>query len=135
MMGTWPTPWTDWLRENGHEVPDDIRFAYGHRAPGPEYEDGAPAPRPLVYAKEIDDTSYLTNRLIDYIADSTTPFIAHLSILRPHPPFVAPEPFNAMYDPQTVPGFARKETHEAEGAQHPWLEHQLGRKLFRAPEK
>jgi len=134
MMGTWPTPWTDWLRENGHEVPDDIRFAYGHRAPGPEYEDGAPAPRPLVYAKEIDDTSYLTNRLIDYIADSTTPFIAHLSILRPHPPFVAPEPFNAMYDPQTVPGFARKETHEAEGAQHPWLEHQLGRKLFRAPE-
>jgi arylsulfatase A-like enzyme len=134
MMGTWPTPWTDWLRENGHEVPDDIRFAYGHRAPGPEYEDGAPARRPLVYAKEIDDTSYLTNRLIDYIADSTTPFIAHLSILRPHPPFVAPEPFNAMYDPQTVPGFARKETHEAEGAQHPWLEHQLGRKLFRAPE-
>ncbi|GMV61277.1 MAG: sulfatase [Parvibaculum sp.] len=133
MMGTWPTPWTNWLKENGHEVPDDIRFAYGHRAPGPEYEDGAAAPRPLVYAKEIDDTSYLTNRLIGYIAESTAPFIAHLSILRPHPPFVAPEPFNAMYDPETVPGFARKETHDAEGAQHPWLEHQLGRKLFRAP--
>ncbi len=79
-----------------------------------EYEDGADVPRPLVYPKDADDTSFLTNRLMDFIAESTKPFIAHLSILRPHPPFVAPEPFNAMYDPQAVPGFKRKETHEEE---------------------
>lgn len=133
MMGTWPTPWTDWLAANGYEVPKDIRYAYGERAPGPEYEDGADVPRPLVYPSHADDTSFLTNRLMDFIAESTKPFIAHLSILRPHPPFVAPEPFNAMYDPQAVPGFTRKETHEAEGEQHPWLQHQLGRKLYRAP--
>ena len=35
-------------------------------------------------------------------------WIAHVSILRPHPPFVAPEPYNRMYDPVTVPGFARQ---------------------------
>lgn len=133
MMGTWPTPWTDWLKGEGYEVPADIRFAYGHRAPCTEYEDGAAAPRPLVYPKEADDTTFLTNRTIDYIASSDKPFIAHLSILRPHPPFVAPEPFNAMYDPEEVPGFRRKENAEAEGAQHPWLEHQLSRKHFRAP--
>ncbi|MEQ8952372.1 sulfatase-like hydrolase/transferase, partial [Parvibaculum sp.] len=133
MMGTWPTPWTDWLAANGYEVPKDIRYAYGERAPGPEYEDGADVPRPLVYPSHADDTSFLTNRLMDFIAESDKPFIAHLSILRPHPPFVAPEPFNAMYDPQAVPGFKRKTTHEAEGEQHPWLQHQLGRKLYRAP--
>jgi arylsulfatase A-like enzyme len=37
-----------------------------------------------------------------------------------------------MYDPLDVPGFSRLETPELEGAQHPWLAHQLSRKLFRA---
>lgn len=134
MMGTWPTPWTDWLAEHGYKVPDDIRAAYGERLPGPDYEDGAPVPRPLIYPKEVDDTNFLTNRVIDYIDASDRPFIAHLSLLRPHPPFVAPEPFNAMYDPAGVPGFARKPTIEEEGEQHPWLAHQLGRRLYHAPQ-
>lgn len=133
MMGTWPAPWTGWLAENGYDVPADIRFAYGERAPGPDYEDGAAVPRPLVYPKEVDDTAFLTNRLMDYIAGTDTPFIAHLSLLRPHPPFVAPEPFNAMYDPASLAGFTRKETPHEEGTQHPWLDHQLGRRLYRAP--
>ncbi|MCF8469909.1 MAG: sulfatase-like hydrolase/transferase, partial [Parvibaculum sp.] len=72
MMGTWPTPWTDWLKETGYEVPADIRFAYGERAPGPDYEDGALVPRPLVYPKEADDTAFLTNRLMDYISAAKT---------------------------------------------------------------
>lgn len=133
MMGTWPTPWTDWLAEHGYKVPDDIRAAYGERIPGPDYEDGAPTPRPLIYPKEVDDTNFLTNRVIEYIGASDQPFIAHLSLLRPHPPFVAPEPFNAMYDPETVPGFTRKPTIMEEGEQHPWLAHQLGRRLYHAP--
>ena len=96
MMGTWPTPWTDWLSANGYEVPDDIRHAYGVRAPGP--------------------------------------FIAHLSLLRPHPPFVAPKPYSSMYDPAEVPGFVRAGTREEEGDQHPWLAHQLSRKLYTCPD-
>lgn len=136
MMGTWPTPWTDHLRAKGFSVPDDIRFAYGERAPGADYEDGAAAPKPLVYPAAEDDTAFLVDRLMDYMgaaAAKATPFVAHLSLLRPHPPFVAPEPWNAIYDPAGVPGFNRAETPEAEGRQHPWLAHQLSRKLFRAP--
>ncbi len=38
-----PTPWTDFLRTRGFEVPADIRYAWGYRAPGPDYEDGARA--------------------------------------------------------------------------------------------
>lgn len=133
MMGTWPTPWTDYLKANGYEVPDDIRYAYGHRASGPDYEDGAPHPKPLLYPQAEDDTAFLVNRLIDYIAAQREPFVAHLSLLRPHPPFVAPEPYNAMYDPTSVPGFTRCATPDDEGRQHPWLAHQLSRRLFRAP--
>ena len=66
---------------------------------GPDYEDGAAHPRPLGIPAEVDDTAFLAGKLIDYIKGASGPFIAHLSLLRPHPPFVAPEPYNAMYDP------------------------------------
>ena len=133
MMGEKPKPWTDWLAAKGYAVPEDIRYAYGQRAPGPDYEDGAAVPRPLAYPMEVDDTSFLADRCIEYIRDAKGPFVAHLSILRPHPPFIAPEPYNAMYDPTSVPGFARRDTADKEAAQHPWLAHQLSRRLFRAP--
>ncbi len=133
MMGTWPTPWTDYLKANGYEVPADIRYAYGHREAGPDWEDGAAHPKPLLYPQKDDDTAFLVNRLIDYIGAAREPFVAHLSLLRPHPPFVAPEPYNAMYDPISAPGFTRCATPDEEGRQHPWLAHQLSRKLFRAP--
>src|SRR5271168_4542387 len=131
MIGT-PTPWTDWLRARGFDVPADIRFAYGYREPGPEYEEGAACPKPLKYPAEFDDTAFLVNQTIDYIRSASDPFVAHLSLLRPHPPFVAPEPYNAMYDPAQVPGFTRLATPEDEARQHPWLAHQLARRIFRA---
>ena len=128
-----PAAWTDWLLERGHAPPVRIDRAYGHRAPGPEYEDGAPAPRPLAFPAEADETAFLVERLIDYIKDTRGPYVAHLSLLRPHPPFVAPEPYNALYDPAAVPGFNRRPTPDAEAAQHPWLAWRLARSGFRAP--
>jgi arylsulfatase A-like enzyme len=132
MMGETPYPWTDWLKANGYPVPEPIARAYALREPGPDYEDGAPVPKPLAYPERADDTNFLVDRCIDYMRDAEGPFVAHLSILRPHPPFIAPEPYNAMYDPMAVPGFARLATPDDEAAQHPWLAHQLSRRQFRA---
>ncbi|HEX4196782.1 MAG TPA: alkaline phosphatase family protein [Caulobacteraceae bacterium] len=127
-----PKPWTDWLNAQGYDTPADIGQAYGHRADGPEYEDGAAHPRPLAWPAEVDDTAFLVGRLIDYLKTAGGPFVAHLSLLRPHPPFVAPAPYNALYDPAAVPPFARRETPEAEAAQHPWLAWRLSQRAFRA---
>ncbi|HTP76234.1 MAG TPA: alkaline phosphatase family protein [Rhizomicrobium sp.] len=132
IMGETPYPWTNWLKANGFPVPEPISRAYGARPDGPEYEDGAPAPRPLAYPEAFDEPNYLVDRCIEYIRAADTPFIAHLSILRPHPPFVAPEPYNAMYDPLAVPGFSRLATPDQEASQHPWLAYQLSRRQFRA---
>jgi arylsulfatase A-like enzyme len=46
---------------------------------------------------------------------------------------VAPEPYNALYDPARLPGFVRAASAAEEAAQHPWLAYQLGRPLGRAP--
>jgi len=130
---TWmPTPWTDWLRARGFEVPANLTLAYGNREAGPDYEDGAAHPKALKYPAEFDDTAFLVGKTIEYIDSAAGPFVAHLSILRPHPPFVAPEPYNAMYDPAGVAGFTRLATPEDEARQHPWLAHQLTRRMFRA---
>ena len=130
-----PTAWTDWLNTKGYETPDHPGYAYGLRAPGPEYEDGAPHPRPLAFPADVDDTAFLTDRLIDFMSTATSPFVAHLSWLRPHPPFVAPEPYNALYDPNAVPGFRRAASANDEARQHPWLSHQLSKRQYRAPDE
>ena len=133
-MDAFGSPWVEFLKQRGFETPVDTRYAYGLRKAGPEYEDGAPHPRPLDYPAEVDDTAFMVDRTIDYIRAAPGPFIAHLSILRPHPPFVAPEPYNALYDPASTPGFVRKASAEEEGLQHLWLAYQLSRRLFRAPD-
>jgi arylsulfatase A-like enzyme len=132
LMGDVPKPWIDWVEAHGFEPPEDIRGAYGVREPGPDYEDGAPHPKPLRYPADFDDTAFLVGQTIDYIKSARGPFVAHLSLYRPHPPFVAPEPYNAMYAPDAVPGFTRLATPEDEGMQHPWLAHQLKRSVYRA---
>ena len=128
-----PAPWTDWLRARGFDTPDNPQAAYGLRAPGREYEDGAAEPRPLAFPAEVDDVAFLTGQLIDYLKRATGPFIAHLSLLRPHPPFVAPTPYNALYDPEAVvPPFRRAASAEEEGRQHPWLAWRLAHRQYRA---
>jgi arylsulfatase A-like enzyme len=128
-----PQAWTDWLNAKGFDTPKDITQAYGWRRAGPEYEDGAAHPRPLAWPAEVDDTAFLTGQLMDHLRAARDPFVAHLSLLRPHPPFVAPEPYNALYDPMSAPGFVRRDSREAEGEQHPWLAWQLSRPGFRTP--
>jgi len=127
-----PKPWTDWLAAKGYETPANPLAAYSWRAPGPEYEDGAPEPRPLAFPAEVDDVAFLTGQLIDYLKTAKGPFLAHLSLLRPHPPWVAPRPYNAMYDPAALPPFERAASAADEGRQHPWLAWRLTRPGMRA---
>ncbi|HEY1711226.1 MAG TPA: alkaline phosphatase family protein [Rhizomicrobium sp.] len=132
LMGETPWPWIADLKARGFAVPKDPALAYSMRGGGPEYEDGAPVPKPLVYPPEADEPNFLVDRVIEYIEGASGPFIAHLSILRPHPPFMAPEPYNALYDPLAVPGFSRLAAPAEEAAQHPWLAHQLSKRQYQA---
>ncbi len=89
------------------------------RAPGADYEDGAPVPKPLALPVEADDTSFLVDRCIDYISGARGRSSHTCRSCGPHPPFIAPEPYNAMYDPLDVPGFMRRATPDDEAASIP----------------
>jgi arylsulfatase A-like enzyme len=80
------TPWIDHLRRLGHDVADAAE-ALGA-------EDRWPV--------EHSITRFLTDAAIRYLDAHPEPVFAHLSYLRPHPPYVAAGEFATMYDPESV---------------------------------
>ena len=77
---------------------------------------------PALYRSEDSDTRFMARRVIDWLDEHRQQdWFMHCVFLRPHPPVIAPEPYNAMYDPAQVPMPRRKATPELEAAQHPHL--------------
>jgi len=132
-MGTTPDAWAAWLGEQGYEIPDPNWKFYTQKTDVAEYEDGGPVPAPLSLPKERHDTHFMVDRTMEYIDQQDDNWCVHLSLLRPHPPWIAPEPYNEMYPPETVKDFIRREDMATEGAQHPFLETYLKKPKASAP--
>ncbi len=125
--------WTDWLAGQGVPVPERGYDLYTTKSDQLEWEQGGPGPAPLALSAEHHDTRFLTDCAIDYINRQSQPWCVHLSLLRPHPPWIAPAPYNRLYPPDEIPGFCRAATVEAEAAQHPYLAWQLEQRYYNAP--
>jgi arylsulfatase A-like enzyme len=80
---------------------------------------------------EFSDTAFFTQRALTYLkgrqsgASRDRGWFLHLGYYRPHPPFVAPAPYHAMFDAADMPAPVRAASPEAEAAQHPLLAHYL----------
>ena len=133
MMGTFPDAWAAWLGDQGLDVPDPNWKFYTDKADVAEYEDGGPVPAPLAIPKELHDTHFMIDRTVEYIDQKDGHWCVHLSLLRPHPPWVAPEPYNELYPPETLKDFVRQQDMATEGAQHPLLEVYLNKPRVGAP--
>ena len=127
--------WLRWLAERGHDVSGGARAVFRRRRDHPGAADKGPTFAPAAYPAEHSDTAFLAGEALSWLRQAAgRPWFAHVSFLRPHPPWVAPEPFHAMYDAADVPANLARADAGAEGRQHPWLAWQLGRDAFRAPE-
>ena len=59
---------------------------------------------PAPYPAEHSDTAYLTDRTLQALSiRADRDWFAHLTYIRPHPPLIAPAPYNAMIDPASLP--------------------------------
>ncbi|MBB3135118.1 arylsulfatase A-like enzyme [Rhizobium pisi] len=114
--------WLSWLRSRGHmnAVSRDIHIPVG-AAPG-EISDAAPA-----YSRDETQTAFLAGEFIRWMGEQDRPWFAHISFLRPHPPFSVPEPFNRMFKSGDGPAFARAQNHQAEEDSHPYLAYAMPR--------
>ena len=87
-------PWRDHMAAKGAPLPD---YPETYRPNGPKVTD------PAVYSAEDSDTAFLTDGFLDFAATADSGWCATLTYVRPHPPFVAPAPYNTMYDPADMP--------------------------------
>jgi arylsulfatase A-like enzyme len=56
---------------------------------------------PANIAEDDSETPYLTRRGIEFIqAQGDAPWLCHLSFIKPHWPYIVPEPYASMYGPQ-----------------------------------
>ncbi len=61
------------------------------------------ARKPARVREEDSETPYMTRRGIDFIRETgDKPWCLHLSYIKPHWPYVAPEPYNSMYSADDV---------------------------------
>lgn len=115
-------PWRDDLRAKGYPVPEaplEVYSATG-ASPGP---DGDLRPRP-VYRAEDSDSAFIADRVMGYLsARAGEPWFVHAVFTRPHPPLVAPEPYNTMYARGEIPAPERLSSRSEEARQHPLLEY------------
>lgn len=56
------------------------------------------------------ETAYMTDRAIEFIAETgETPWLLHLSYIKPHWPYMAPAPYHDMYGPESFLPVVRSE--------------------------
>jgi arylsulfatase A-like enzyme len=107
-----------WVASQGFKLPEireDIWLPEG--APGA----GATA-RPARIPKELSDTAWFTERGLTYLRGHTgKPWFIHLGYYRPHPPFIASAPYNAMYRPEDMPRPVRAASPAEEARQNALL--------------
>src|SRR6476661_5957040 len=86
-MSGWQLPWLQWLNSLGYDFADPITALAS--------ENERPA--------ELSTSTFLTNGFLDWLDEQHEPWFAHVSYLRPHPPYSAAGEYATMYDPASCP--------------------------------
>jgi arylsulfatase A-like enzyme len=117
-----PNPWHDWA--NAAEGEEGLASGWAMRH----------ARKPARVREEDSETPYMTRRAMQFMDEAgDAPWCLHLSFIKPHWPYVAPAPYNAMYGPQHVIPAVRSE--EEKRDPHPvfreFMEHRVGKNFSR----
>lgn len=114
-----------WLRARGydsdnpwHDFANSARDAEGNVLSGWYL---AHSDLPANIAEPDSETPYMTRRGMEFIAaQGDTPWCCHLSLIKPHWPYIVPAPYHAMFGPQDFLPVARSEAERA--TPHPVLD-------------
>lgn len=103
-----PGPWVGYLKRKGYDVPDNYWDLYKPKldlsTATEEDPQGSPIRSPALYSAEDSDTAFLTNRVLETLAAcENKPWFSLVTYIRPHPPLVAPSPYNTCIDPDSLP--------------------------------
>ncbi len=89
--------------------------------------------KPANIAEEDSETPWLTSRTIDFMETHRGPWLAHVSYIKPHWPYIVPAPYHEMYKQDQVLPLMR---HDVErDAVHPVYEAYQNNKIAKAFQK
>ncbi len=98
--------YNDWLRERGYDGENPWND-WANAAEGPDGEvlsgwNLRYSNLPARVAEEHSETAYMTMRAQEFIEETgDTPWLCHLSYIKPHWPYIAPAPYHDLYGPET----------------------------------
>lgn len=94
--------WIGNLKSKGYDLPEDYWDVYK-----PVATNGSSTPAisdPALYSSEDSDTAYLTDRTLEELyARESQDWFSLVTYIRPHPPLVAPAPYNKAISPSELP--------------------------------
>ncbi len=115
------TPWEEWA--NTAIGPD------GKKKSGWLLET---APLPARVPKEHSETAWLTTRGIEFIeSQGDSPWLCHLSYIKPHWPYLAPAPYNDMYSKDDLPPVNRRDGELTHPLMKAWAETRICKSFSR----
>lgn len=124
-----PSPlWRAWLAGRGVDLGNRVHDVFRPRGSG--RPPAGPHREPPAFDAASTETAFLTGRMIEHLSSQDpagAPSFLHVSQIRPHPPFVVPEPYNTLIDPAETPRPVRAADRATEAAQHPYLDYELSR--------
>ncbi len=85
--------------------------------------------QPARVKEEHSETPYMTRRAMAFIEEAgDEPWCMHLSYIKPHWPYIAPAPYNDMYNPDQVQPVVRSdiEKDEPHPIFHEFMQHRVG---------
>lgn len=111
------SPYNEYLKAKGYEAENPW---HDYANSGVE-DDGAVASgwfmqhadKPANIREEDSETPYMTGRAIDFMekmaSENRGPWLCHLSYIKPHWPYIVPEPYHAMYGHNQIQPVIRSE--------------------------
>ncbi|MCB0971850.1 MAG: sulfatase-like hydrolase/transferase [Acidimicrobiales bacterium] len=126
-------PWLAWLEAKGHVLPGTWQELFDPMPDYPGADDHPAAWAPSRFPAAHTETAFLTEQVIGWLdrRPDDEPWFAHVSYIRPHPPYRAPEGYHDRYDPDDGPSFRRLADRAAEIGAHPI--HTYGAELAGCP--
>ncbi|HKY14349.1 MAG TPA: alkaline phosphatase family protein [Microthrixaceae bacterium] len=128
--------WGAWLRSRGVDAPAgrvrEVMYRQRDETAGAERGSSW---APSVFDAEDSEAAFLTESFCDWVdrLPDDRPWFAHVTYIRPHPPYFAPAPWHDLIDPADVPMPVRHVDPETEGAEHPMVAGAMFVDQVRAP--
>ena len=97
--------WYAWLQSQGYpEEHCNREYMYSHDIPPEGRGNHLPLHFPAHYKAEHSEAAFITQKTIDYLrTHEGESWFFSLNYIKPHGPYICPDPYHALYDPADMP--------------------------------